>query len=130
GNARTYTVDDIPEDREIAIIDDSRISTFFVEQLMQEPKNMHLFHSATNAWSFILQKQVYVVITDLVSPAREGCPLLHNIKSSSETAHIRVLVSTAEPTLLDFANAQQYRFDGIIAKPIQESELVKAIIGE
>lgn len=129
-NARTYTVDDIPEDREIVIIDDSRISIFFVQQLFKEKKNVHLFHNASNAWNYILKKQVDVVITDLVMPEMDGWQLLHNIKSSSETAHIRVLVSTAEPTLLDFANAQQYRFDGIIAKPIQENELVKAIIGE
>src|SRR5690606_41360891 len=95
-----------------------------------EKKNVHLFHSAPNAWSFILKKKVVVVITDLVMPDMDGWQLLHNIKSSAETAHIRGLVSTAQPTLLDFAHAQQYRLDGIIAKPIHESGLATSLIGQ
>lgn len=127
---RTFTVDDIPEHLEILVIEDSRISLFFVQQLFKGKKNVHLFHSATQAWEHIQSATVDVVITDLVMPEMDGWQLLHNIKSSAKTANLRVFVSTAEPMLLESTDKHKYHFDGFIAKPIQENDIVKAILGQ
>lgn len=129
-NIRNYSVDDIPHHLEVVIIDDSRISLFFIQQLFKGRTNVHLFHSAINAWSYIQNTKVDVVITDLIMPEMDGWELLNNIKSSTHMANVRVLVSTAEPMLLENTSEKKYHFDGFISKPVQENEIVKAIIGE
>lgn len=63
-------------------------------------------------------------------PEMDGWQLLHNIKSSAKTANLRVFVSTAEPMLLESTDKHKYHFDGFIAKPIQENDIVKAILGQ
>lgn len=127
-SGQTSTVADLSDDLQIVIIDDSRISLFFVQQLFKTKKNVQLFHSSKQAWSHIQSNEVDVVITDLLMPEMDGWQLLNNIKSDPNLSRIQVLVTTAEPMLLESKPDHKYTFDGIIAKPIQENDIVQAIL--
>jgi signal transduction histidine kinase/CheY-like chemotaxis protein len=128
-NGQSYAVSDIPENLHAVIIDDSRISLFFVQQLFKTKKNIQLFHSSQQAWAHIQSNHVDVVITDLIMPEIDGWQLLELIKSDPNKSNIRVFVSTAEPMLLEEKSDHKYKFDGIVSKPHEENDIVKAILG-
>jgi CheY-like chemotaxis protein len=69
------------------------------------------------------------VITDLIMPEIDGWQLLELIKSDPNKSNIRVFVSTAEPMLLEEKSDHKYKFDGIVSKPHEENDIVKAILG-
>ncbi|WP_206367025.1 hybrid sensor histidine kinase/response regulator [Sphingobacterium sp. SGG-5] len=123
------TIADLPENLNIVIIDDSRISIFFVQQMFKNRKEgNHFFQSSAQAWEFIQSHTVDVIITDLIMPGIDGWEILSRIKSDAALSSIKVFACTAEPMLLEDERNKTYAFDGRIAKPINESELVSTVI--
>ncbi len=125
----TYTIADLDDNLNIVIIDDSRISLFFAQQLFSEKKkNVHFFHSSTQALEFIKTNKVDIIITDLVMPDIDGWELLRRIRSSNILSSIKVYACTAEAMLLEDKSKQEYAFDGQIGKPIKENNLVSVLM--
>jgi len=123
----SYTISDIPTDLNIVFVDDSKINLFFVQQLFKNQKNVHLFMDGKQALEYITSHPVDIIVTDLKMPKVSGWDILDAIKSNSSLAHIKVIVATAEPLLLEYGEGE-YHFDGAIYKPIKENELVATII--
>ncbi len=126
---RGYTINDFPDDLNMVIIDDSRISLFFVQQMFKDKKeNVHFFQHSKQAWQFIQSNPVEVVITDLLMPEMDGWEILSQIKSNAALSAIKVFACTAEPMLLEDKENKKHTFDGRIAKPINENDLVATVI--
>ncbi len=126
---RGYTINDFPDDLNMVIIDDSRISLFFVQQMFKDKKeNVHFFQHSKQAWQFIQSNPAEVVITDLLMPEMDGWEILSQIKSNTALSAIKVFACTAEPMLLEDKENKKHTFDGRIAKPINENDLVATVI--
>ena len=125
----SYKISDLDSDLRIVIIDDSRINLFFLQQLFGDRKeNVFLFNDSEQAWQFIQSNKVDIVVTDLLMPQMDGWEILRHIKTTTNLSHIKVFACTAEAMLLEEKSKQDYVFDGRIAKPIQEHDLVSALI--
>ncbi|WP_164112121.1 MULTISPECIES: hybrid sensor histidine kinase/response regulator [Sphingobacterium] len=126
--SRVLSISDLPSDLKIVFIDDSRIGLFFVQQLFKSSQNVHLFDNSIQAWNYIRSNSVDIVITDLLMPGLNGWDILNHVKSDDTKVATKVLACTAENMLLEAKSNQKYHFDGIINKPINETNLVSTLL--
>ncbi|WP_270087600.1 ATP-binding response regulator [Sphingobacterium sp. SYP-B4668] len=126
----THTIEDLPKNLNIVIIDDSRINILYLQQFFGNNKNIHTFNNGREGLDFILSNQVDIVITDLIMPEVSGWDILAKIKGQQILQHVKVIAFTAEKMLLedDHRNKKNYSFDGVLSKPLNENELVSAIL--
>lgn len=120
---KTKSLKDLPTSLKTVFIDDSKINLFFVQQLLNTKEDVHYFANAKLALDFITHNSIDIVVTDLKMPNFSGWDVLSTIKSNPSLRHIRVIVSTAEPLLIE-ENKGPFKFDGIIGKPLIEEDLV------
>ncbi|ERJ57261.1 ATP-binding response regulator [Sphingobacterium paucimobilis] len=122
------SIADLPAGLKIVFIDDSRIGLFFIQQLFSNNQNVRLFDNSQQAWAYLASTPVDIVVTDLVMPELDGWEILNRIKSTASLADTKVFVCTAENMLLEGKSNQKYYFDGVINKPISESNLVATLL--
>lgn len=120
---KTKSLKDLPTSLKTVFIDDSKINLFFVQQLLNTKEDVHYFANAKLALDFITHNAIDIVVTDLKMPNFSGWDVLCTIKSNPSLKHIRVIVSTAEPLLIE-ENKGPFKFDAIIGKPLIEEDLV------
>ncbi len=120
---KTKSLKDLPTSLKTVFIDDSKINLFFVQQLLNTKEDVHYFANAKLALDFITHNAIDIVVTDLKMPNFSGWDVLSTIKSNPSLKHIRVIVSTAEPLLIE-ENKGPFKFDAIIGKPLIEEDLV------
>lgn len=120
---KTKSLKDLPTSLKTVFIDDSKINLFFVQQLLNTKEDVHYFANAKLALDFITHNAIDIVVTDLKMPNFSGWDVLSTIKSNPSLRHIRVIVSTAEPLLIE-ENKGPFKFDAIIGKPLIEEDLV------
>lgn len=127
---QSHTLQDLPPDLNIVIIDDSRINILYLQQFFGSKKNATAFGNGREGLDYIRQHDVDIVITDLIMPEVSGWDILAQIKSEPSLQHIKVIAFTAEKMLLedDHRNKKQYTFDGVLSKPLNENELVGTIL--
>ncbi|MGJ1430821.1 hybrid sensor histidine kinase/response regulator [Sphingobacterium spiritivorum] len=129
-NSGPYTVNDLPDNLNIVLIDDSRINILYLKQFFKDKNNVHTFENAAEGLRFVQQNAVDVVITDLLMPEISGWDILNNLKESKTTEHIKVFAFTSENMLLedDHRSHNMYSFDGVLSKPLREDELVNTLL--
>ncbi|MGJ1262080.1 hybrid sensor histidine kinase/response regulator [Sphingobacterium spiritivorum] len=129
-NSGPYTVNDLPDNLNIVLIDDSRINILYLKQFFKEKKNVHTFENGAEGLRFVQQHPVDIVITDLLMPEISGWDILNSIKENKTSEHIKVFAFTSENMLLedDHRSHNIYAFDGILNKPLREDELVSTLL--
>ncbi|MGJ1267838.1 hybrid sensor histidine kinase/response regulator [Sphingobacterium spiritivorum] len=129
-NSGPYTVNDLPDNLNIVLIDDSRINILYLKQFFKDKKNVHTFENGAEGLRFVQQHPVDIVITDLLMPEISGWDILNSIKEDKTSEHIKVFSFTSENMLLedDHRSHNIYAFDGILNKPLREDELVSTLL--
>ncbi|MGJ1362469.1 hybrid sensor histidine kinase/response regulator [Sphingobacterium spiritivorum] len=129
-NSGPYTVNDLPDNLNIVLIDDSRINILYLKQFFKDKKNVHTFENGAEGLRFVQQHPVDIVITDLLMPEISGWDILNSIKEDKTSEHIKVFAFTSENMLLedDHRSHNIYAFDGILNKPLREDELVSTLL--
>ncbi|MGJ1198160.1 hybrid sensor histidine kinase/response regulator [Sphingobacterium spiritivorum] len=129
-NSGPYTVNDLPDNLNIVLIDDSRINILYLKQFFKDKKNVHTFENGAEGLRFVQQHPVDIVITDLLMPEISGWDILNSLKESKTSEHIKVFAFTSENMLLedDHRSHNIYTFDGVLSKPLREDELVSTLL--
>lgn len=80
-----------------------------------------------SAWDHILQKGADVVLVDVALPGMDGYSLCNAVKSDPLTRDIPIVLLSSSLEPVDDERAGQSRFNGILAKPFETSELVNLV---
>lgn len=126
---KVYTLDDLPKDIQLVLIDDNRINILYLKHYFKDFPNVHTFEHAQDALTFIQQNPVDVVITDISMPEIDGWDVLREIRNNNKQQDIKVFAFTADSMHLEeeIKRNQTYMFDRILDKPLNEHEFVACI---
>lgn len=123
-----YTTADLPKELNMVLIDDNQINILYLKHYFKDHPGVRTFNNGTEALAYIKTNPVDVVITDLLMPDINGWEILQQIREDKKHKEIQVFVFTAETMLLDNKGEQQYKFDAVLTKPLDENELVSHIL--
>lgn len=126
---KVYTLDDLPKDIQLVLIDDNRINILYLKHYFKDFPNVYTFEHAQDALTFIQQNPVDAVITDISMPEIDGWDVLREIRNNNEKQDIKVFAFTADSMHLEeeIKRNQTYMFDCILDKPLNEHEFVACI---
>lgn len=88
---------------------------------------IHCFSNGPEALDYIQAAGADIVLADADLPNLDGYSLCRELKSSTSTAHIPVLLLTAAFVPLDREKADIVRVSASISKPFEPNELVKLV---
>ncbi|GAB4278628.1 MAG: response regulator [Candidatus Rifleibacteriota bacterium] len=114
----------------VLITDDSATARMIVQRCIEVLgwNNCEFLHAANGfeAIEIVKNKQVDLIITDIVMPVMDGRNLLKRIKVSPKLNHIPVFVisSLANPALEE--ELKQFGVDRLIYKPVSPPKLLEA----
>jgi CheY-like chemotaxis protein len=101
----------------IVIVDDDEMEfEKFREEFRNDKLRIEYIKDSTLAYSKILEIQPDLIILDLFMPNVDGLSLSHKLKSSKETRHIPVIISTAKDITDDEKNSLNNIVEDITVK--------------
>jgi CheY-like chemotaxis protein len=110
----------------LLIVEDEADSVEVIARILHYHKIRHCFATtAEEAMSSIAQEQPTGLIVDLALPGRDGWWLIQQIRGNPDTAHIRVVASTAFHSISVAHEAITAGFDAYLPKPIEATRLVQ-----
>jgi CheY-like chemotaxis protein len=83
--------------------------------------------SAANAFAFLEQQQVDVVISDIGMPEEDGISLMRRLRESPKHQRLQAVALTAYARSEDATRALQAGFQRHVAKPANVSELARTV---
>ncbi|MCS3553457.1 MULTISPECIES: hybrid sensor histidine kinase/response regulator [unclassified Sphingobacterium] len=123
-----YTLEDLPQEMKIVIIDDNRINVLYLNHYFKDFPNVHIFEQGHVALAYMDENDVDVVITDLRMADLDGWGILNKIRAKKEWELVRVFVFTADSMYLEAAEQKQVNlFDAKLKKPLDAHDLISSI---
>lgn len=123
-----YTLDDLPSEMNIVIIDDNRINVLYLKHYFKDLFNVHIFEKGHAALAYMKENMVDVVITDLRMADLDGWEVLDTIRENKAWHHVKVFVFTADSMYLEAAEQKQVNlFDAKLKKPLDAHDLITSI---
>jgi CheY-like chemotaxis protein len=83
--------------------------------------------SVAEALSILRRREVNAIITELVLPQIDGCELVRRIKRDPATAHLPVLVITADLSAESREQAEQAKCTAFLLKPCGPKEILQEL---
>lgn len=124
-----YTTADLPKGVNMVLIDDNQINILYLKHYFKDHPGVRTFNKGEEALAYLESSPVDVVITDLLMPDMNGWEILKKIRENKTHKDIQVFAFTSETMLLDTkSHEQQYKFDAVLTKPLDEHELVSHIL--
>jgi DNA-binding response OmpR family regulator/anti-sigma regulatory factor (Ser/Thr protein kinase) len=116
-----------PQDnrRTILVVDDSQDMQQFLVGIFNHDYNVLSASDGKEAEEIIRNKQIDLVITDLMMPNVDGLELTQFIKKNADTDYIPVILLTAKTAIESRLQALQYGADDYVTKPF-EPEYMRA----
>lgn len=113
----------------ILVVDDFGTMRRIIRGVLQEAgfRNIVEADDGLTAWPIIKSGRVDFVITDWNMPGMQGIDLLKMIRADTETAHLPVLMVTAEQKKVQIVEAAQAGVNGYIVKPFTKQTLVEKL---
>ena len=120
---------DLPANLSLWVVDDNPINILLMKQFFKDINSIHTVNSGEDALAFLANHVVDLVITDITMPGMSGVQLLENIRADARFDTVRVLAISADISTLKYAEetGEEASFDGLIAKPFTEAEIVRTI---
>jgi DNA-binding response OmpR family regulator len=109
----------------LVVDDDAFVVSALAEVLSEDGYDVH---TASNGFSAVRFAQAYrpaVVLLDLALPERSGTEVLAELRGSSSTHDMAIVIVTANPRQL--TAAQLADIDGVVAKPFDIAELLETV---
>lgn len=123
-----YTLEDLPQEMKIVIIDDNRINVLYLNHYFKDFPNVHIFEQGHVALAYMDENDVDVVITDLRMADLDGWGILNKIRAKKAWELVRVFVFTADSMYLEAAEQKQVNlFDAKLKKPLDAHDLISSI---
>lgn len=123
-----YTLEDLPQEMKIVIIDDNRINVLYLNHYFKDFPNVHIFDQGHVALAYMDENDVDVVITDLRMADLDGWGILNKIRAKKAWELVKVFVFTADSMYLEAAEQKQVNlFDAKLKKPLDAHDLISSI---
>lgn len=118
-------IEGVPTKRKILVVDDNLEIVRLVVKLLNKTNQYHL-ETAGNGFAAGIQVATFnpdLVILDLMMPELDGFQVCEMIKSTPETAQIKVLVLTGYHSDENEQKAMEYGADACMGKPVNGAVL-------
>ena len=112
----------------IVVIDDYYdIAELLKHNLLNEGFEVKVFYNAVDALKYVNIENTDLVITDWMLPEMDGLEFCKNLKMSSSTQHIPVVMLTAKNDEIDAVTALEVGAEDYVTKPIRIRELLSRV---
>lgn len=108
----------------LIVEDDKDIANLISEALTSQGFKTYLVNSLAQAYSFLIQSSVDLVVLDLILPDGDGIELLKYLRFSSKYSNIPVVIVSARGAELDRVLGLELGADDYVVKPFSLRELV------
>ncbi|WP_028841597.1 response regulator transcription factor [Thermodesulfobacterium hveragerdense] len=108
----------------LIVEDDKDIANLISEALTSQGFKTYLVNSLAQAYSFLIQSLVDLVVLDLILPDGDGIELLKYLRFSSKFSNIPVVIVSARGAELDRVLGLELGADDYVVKPFSLRELV------
>ncbi len=103
--------------KHLLIVDDDKEICEYMRSQLESEYNVTVAFSGNSAWKQVLAVRPDVVITDLIMPDGDGYELCRQIKRNPETAHIPIIMLTAENNEQSHLLSMSADVDHFLSKP-------------
>ncbi|WP_461532170.1 hybrid sensor histidine kinase/response regulator transcription factor [Sinomicrobium sp.] len=107
----------------IVIAEDNRELSDFLYSELSEEYNVQMAENGERAWEMISEKEVHLVVSDVMMPVLDGIALCQRIKNDVKTSHIPVILLTAKSALNAKIEGLESGADAYIPKPFSMGHL-------
>lgn len=121
--------EEVKKKKHLLIVDDDREICEYMRTQLEDDYNITISFSGNAAWKQVLSIRPDVVITDFMMPDGDGCELSQRIKQNPETAHIPVIMLTAESNEQSRLQSMSADVDQFLTKPFN-IVLLKGALGQ
>lgn len=112
----------------ILLVDDNEDLLFLMKKTLDNNFNVITSSSGEEAWTQLNNKDIDIVICDVMMPDMNGWELCRRIKADLRFSHIPVVILTARNGDEDRITTYEVGADGYIAKPFELKELYAQIV--
>ena len=117
------TEDSTAKKQTLLIVEDNKDLREIMRDNFEKNYNVITSENGKQATSLILEKDVDIVISDVMMPEMDGLTFCRLLKNDVKTSHISVLMLTAKDSTQDRIDCYEAGADGYISKPFEMSVL-------
>jgi YesN/AraC family two-component response regulator len=116
--------------RKIVVVEDNKEMRDYLRLLLSEV--FEIFTAEDGEAGYLLAQQVLpaAIITDLLMPGINGIQFCKQVKTTTATSHIPVIILTSQDTAEMQASGYEAGADAFLAKPINPSVLAQVLMGQ
>lgn len=107
----------------LLIVEDNLELLMVMQQLLKSYYRVYIAPSAAEALKIVRQKELDLIISDVMMPEMDGYELTRTIKADASYHHLPVILLTAKTQEPDVAEALQAGADELLSKPFRLSDL-------
>ncbi len=117
------------EGKAILVVDDNRDNINLIEEILSEEgyENILVASSGGEALSIINEKNIDIVLLDIMMPDMDGYEVCSALQHAEETSDIPVIMVTAKTTSEDLKQGFKVGAFDYIKKPFNEVELIARV---
>lgn len=103
----------------ILIVEDNQELNNIIAENFSEKFNVFTAENGIQALQIIREKEIDIIISDVMMPEMDGLTLCKIVKNDLDTSHISILMLTAKNSVEDRIDCYNAGADGYIAKPFE-----------
>ena len=118
-------LNELPHDHDISllIVEDHPDLLMLMHQLMSTYYNIYIARNGFEALDMIRNKQIDLIISDIMMPEMDGYELTKQLKDDPDFAHLPIILLTAKREMDDEQRALLLGADDYLTKPFKLKEL-------
>ena len=113
--------------KKILVVDDTEWNRDLLVQLLEDDYDIVQAVDGEQAVNKAAQERPDLILMDLGMPVMDGWEATRRIKANSELKHVPIIAVTSHAMVGDEIQAREAGCDDYVAKPIDESELLRKI---
>jgi len=107
----------------LLIVEDNADVRNFIKEIFEKKHNIYTAENGNTAISIANNKNIDVIISDIMMPVMDGLELCKQIKSNITTSHIPIILLTAKTDSAHQKDGYQFGADAYITKPFDAAIL-------
>ena len=118
-------LNELPQEHDVSllIVEDNPELLMLMHQLMSTYYNIYIAQNGIEALEIIRQKQIDLIISDVMMPEMDGYELTKQLKDDPDHSHLPIILLTAKHEMDDEQKALLLGADDYLTKPFKLKEL-------
>jgi CheY-like chemotaxis protein/two-component sensor histidine kinase len=118
-------LNELPQEHDVSllIVEDNPELLMLMHQLMSTYYNIYIAQNGIEALEIIRQKQIDLIISDVMMPEMDGYELTKQLKDDPDHSHLPIILLTAKHEMDDEQKALILGADDYLTKPFKLKEL-------